>query len=51
MPRPPFASRLIRPLLIQTAAGIGFQIIHDPFGPNLRFHYQVNVVRTHMGRQ
>jgi hypothetical protein len=51
MPCPSFATTLVGPFLIQAAAGIGFQIIHDPFGPILRFHYQVDVVRAHMGRK
>jgi len=51
VPCPSFASGLVHPLVVETPAGIGFHIVHDPFRSNLRFHYQVDVIGADMRRQ
>lgn len=36
---------------IQTAAGVGFEIVQDSVRRNLRCHYGMHVIASHVGRQ
>jgi hypothetical protein len=51
VPYPPFAARLIQAHPVQATAGVGFNIVHYPFGLNFGFHHEVNVGGAHMDRQ
>jgi len=51
MARPSLPIRFIQPHPIQTAAGIRFEIAHHALRWNLRFHYCMYVIATHMGCQ
>src|ERR1035437_2993182 len=49
--RPSLPVRILQPDAIQTAAGIGFEVVHDPLRRSLRLHHRVHGIAAHMGRQ
>src|ERR1035441_6063039 len=49
--RPSLPVRFLQPHAIQTADGIGLEVVHDPLRRNLRLHHRVHVIAAHMGRQ
>jgi hypothetical protein len=51
MARPSLPVRFLQTHAIQTTAGVGFEVAHDSFRRNVRFHYRKHVISPYMGRQ
>src|SRR6266404_527267 len=48
---PSLSVRFVKPQPIQTAAGVCFEVVHDPLRWNLGLHHGMHVIASHMGCQ
>jgi hypothetical protein len=48
MTRPTLSIRRVNPQRVQVAARVRFESVHDSFRINLRFHYGMNVIGSHV---
>jgi hypothetical protein len=48
MPRPSFSITPVHAVLVQSPAGIGFEVVHHLFGPCFRLHDGMDVIRAHV---
>jgi hypothetical protein len=51
MPCPALSMWVIQPNVVQAAARIGFQVVHDSLGPSIPFHHYMNLITVHVGGQ
>lgn len=48
---PALPVRFLQQHAIETATGIGVEVVHNPLGRNLRLHHRVHMIGAHMGWQ
>ena len=51
MPGPSLSVRPVKPKLIQSPAGVIFEVIHNPLGKSIRLDHNVNMIRPNMSSQ